>query len=71
MDQADRPADVGKTRPTNADTPRKRSSMPRTFSDDDRAYDLGYKAAQYDLFWFIVVLGVGCVIGGVVVGLCI
>jgi len=34
-------------------------------------YEQGYNDAQHDLFRFIVALGVVCVIGGVVVGMCV
>ena len=70
MDQADHPADAAKTRQTNADI-RRSDTMFKKFCHDNVEYAQGYHDAQHDLFWFIVALGVACVGGGVVVGLCI
>jgi hypothetical protein len=43
----------------------------KTFCSHSKEYDHGYKDGQHHLFVFVVVLEVACVIGGVVVGMCI
>jgi hypothetical protein len=43
----------------------------KTFCSESEDYDKGYKDAQHHLFLFVVVMGCACVVGGVIVGMCI
>ena len=70
MEQADPQTDAAKTRHPNAAI-RRSDHMFKKFCHDNAEYAQGYHNAQHDLFWFIVALGVVCVIGGVVVGMCV
>ena len=63
-------ADAERTRHPIADI-RRSDPMLKTFCSESKEYDQGYKDAQRHLFWFIVALGVACVGGGVIVGMCI
>ena len=68
--QAAKQADAERTRHPIADTQRS-DPMLKTFCSESKEYDQGYKNAQRHLFWFIVVMGVVCVGGGVFVGMCV
>ena len=70
MAQADHPTAAVKTRQTNAAIQRS-NTMFKKFCCDNAEYAQGYHDAQHEMFWFGVAMGIVCVCGGVIVGLCI